>query len=49
MSLSILKLKKILVDNGMFPDKYYSYHKHIIFVECIIVKTGKRFLVKHTR
>ena len=43
MSLSIQKLNKLLIDNGVFPDKYYSYNKYILYIECIIVKTGKRF------
>ena len=45
MSLSVSKLNKLLIDNGIFPDKYYTYSKYIIYVECIIVKTGKRFLL----
>lgn len=43
MSLSIQKLNKLLIDNGVFPDKYYSYNKYILYIECVIVKTGKRF------
>ena len=43
MSLSISKLEKLLVNNNIFPEKYYMYHGYIIYVECLIVKTGIKF------
>jgi len=44
-SLSISKLEKLLINNGIFPDKYYSYHNYIIYIECLIVKSGQRFWI----
>ena len=43
MSLSINKLEKLLVHNGIFPDKYYKYHGFILFIECVVVKSGQKF------
>ena len=42
-SLSISKLEKLLVNNNIFPERYYLYHGYIIYVECLIVKTGIKF------
>ena len=42
-SLSTSKLEKLLINNGIFPDKYYMYHGYIIYIECLIVKSGIKF------
>lgn len=43
MSLSISKLEKLLINNGIFPDKFYRYHKYVIYIECTVVKSGLKF------
>jgi hypothetical protein len=43
--LSIIKLEKILVNKGIFPERFYTYHNYVIYVECLIIKTGIKFWI----
>jgi hypothetical protein len=45
MSINISKLDKLLIDNGIVPDKHFSFKKHIVFIECVILTSGTRFFL----
>lgn len=44
-SLNIEKLNKLLIDNGIVPEKHFSYKHRLIFVECIILSSGTKFFL----
>ena len=43
--LSIIKLEKILIDKDIFPERFYTYHGYVVYVECLIIKSGIKFWI----